>query len=54
MSLFNECPHDCPLRGRTTWWRARRLGSPWICGVCIPPLLEPAEVEWSEEVGAWS
>lgn len=47
-------PAECALCGATTWWRARHLGSPWICGVCVPPLLKPVEVEWRKEVGAWS
>ncbi len=47
-------PHDvyllvaCNLCGRSTWWRQRGLASPWICGVCVPPLLKPGEVEWRE------
>lgn len=41
---------DCPLCGRSTWWRHRRLGSPWICGVCVPPWYGPHEVEWAPQV----
>jgi hypothetical protein len=39
---------DCPLCGRAIWWRALRPGSPWICGACVPPLLEPDQVEWRD------
>ena len=40
----------CPLCGSTTLWRHRRPGSPWICGVCVPPRHEPYVVEWAPEV----
>ncbi len=41
-------PTECPLCDRSTFWRGRRPGSLWI-GVCVPPVLEPHEVEWLEE-----
>jgi hypothetical protein len=41
-------PTECELCGRAVWWRYRRRGSPWVCGVCLPPKHEPHEVEWSE------
>jgi len=45
-------PAECDLCGRTTWWRYRRPGSPWICGCCLPPTLEPGELEWREALPA--
>lgn len=47
------CDHptaECPLCGCMTWWRALRPGSPWMCGVCLPPKLEPHELMWREAV----
>lgn len=41
---------ECPLCGNATWWRGLRPLGPWICGVCVPPPLEPHEVEWAEAV----
>lgn len=43
-------PAERALCGATTWWRSRRPGSPWICGVCVPSLLHPDDVEWAEAV----
>jgi hypothetical protein len=47
-------PHDF-RRPPATCAAARRVGAtggrlPWICSVCVPPLLEPHEVEWREAV----
>ncbi len=46
----DAAPAECDLCGSTTWWRAWRPGSPWICGVCLPPTVEPHEVEWREAI----
>lgn len=44
--------HSCGLCGGETWWRACRPGSPWICGCCLPPTIEPHEFEWREVIPA--
>lgn len=41
----------CRGCGGTTLWRHRTRVSPWICGVCLPPELEPDVLEWHE---AWA
>ncbi len=46
-------PAECELCGRWAFWRALRPGSPWICAVCVPPLLEPDQFEWHEEATPW-
>lgn len=43
-----KVPWKCPTCSGTEWWRHYPL-EPWYCAACVPPVLEPHEVEWREE-----
>jgi hypothetical protein len=49
VTLHRDPSRECHLCGRTTSWRARGSSTPWVCGVCVIPALEPEHLEWLDE-----